>query len=297
MKKLILLVSIIFNATAYAQYSAYYNINTKSNVNVDANVKYSGSLFEYKTITTIDYGALQLANAQREKNNLEQQKFADEKQKQIAFQIIEDPLKAYDYGSWLNFSSQDKNFNKSKEGKNFIETIKEKSGFSKFRIDYVVPFLIFTYLNMFQVQNVSSDGVKTDVILILPNYNKEKKMLNVESEFENVVIGKEIEEPDEQNKLRKTVFHKKELNRATVFGFKGYRSTYIWEDKFEYCLTDNYILQSDSFGNGYTVGFKVRYYGNKSEVDFEKLEGRRYFLKPLIERVVSTAKVSDLKIY
>ena len=41
---------------------------------------------------------------------------------------------------------------------------------------------------------------------------------------------------------------------------------------------------------------KVRYYGNKSEVDFEKLEGRRYYLKPLIEKIVSTAKINDLEI-
>ena len=30
--------------------------------------------------------------------------------------------------------------------------------------------------------------------------------------------------------------------------------------------------------------------------DFEKLEGRRYYLKPLIEKIVSTAKINDLKI-
>ena len=27
--------------------------------------------------------------------------------------------------------------------------------------------------------------------------------------------------------------HKKDFNRATVYGIKGYKSTLIWEDKFE----------------------------------------------------------------
>lgn len=302
MKKSIftIVITLTFFLNVKAQYSTYYNVDVNQNVNVNANinknVNVSGTVYEHKTISTIDYGALQLANAQKEKNRLEQQKFADERQRQVAIEISNDPLKAYDYGNWLTISSKDKAWKENKVTKENLSKSKESSGFKEFRIDYVVPSnLIFTLLNYFQLQNVSSEGVKTDVFIYLPLYNKENVKVDVEEDFEKAEIGKEIEVPDDENKLRKTFFHKKEQYRATVYGAKGYRSTFVWEDKFEICLTDNYSFYNENLGNGFTVFVKVRYYGNKSEVDFEKLEGRRHYLKPLVEKIVSTAKVSDLK--
>lgn len=286
------------NGVLYAQYSKYYNINSNSNVNINANVNHNitGSVFEYKTIATIDYGALRLANTQEEKNRLEQEKFQNQQQKEIALQIVSDPTKAYDYGKWFIASSKDKAWKKDKETKEKLKKTQESTGFKEFTIEYVIPNpIIFTTLSAYHFQNVSSDGVTTDIFFYLPIYNKEKKIIDIEKEFDEAVIGEETEQPDEQNKMRKVFFHKKELNRATVYGTKGYRSTFIWEDKFENCITDNYRLYMDNIGNGYQLIIKVRYYGNKSEVDFEKIEGRRYYLKPLVEKIVSTAKVGDLK--
>lgn len=296
MKKIILPFLILANEILYSQYSGYYNVNTNSNVNVSANVNHNvnGSIFEYKTINTIDYGALQLANAQREKNRLEQQRFADERQKQMALEIIENPIKAYDYGSWFTISTKDK----KKWNKEDLKKIKENTGFKDFRVDYVLPNgLLFTLLNAYQLQNISSEGIKTEIYIYPPFYNKNKNIIDIEKDFEKSEVGKEIEQPDDENKIRKVMFHKKELNRATVYGIKGYRSTYVWEDKYEDGITDNYMYYSENLGNGFQVFIKVRYYGNKSEIDFEKLEGRRYYLKPLIEKIVSTAKISDLEIY
>ena len=294
MKNIFLPFLVLGSGILYSQYSAYYNVNTNSNVNVNANVNHnvSGSVYEFKTISTIDYGALQLANAQKEKNRLEQQRFADERQKQVAIEISENPIKAYDYGSWFTISSKDK----KKWNKEELKKIKEIYGFKEFRMDYVVPNgSVFLMLNAYQLQNVSLDGIKTEVYLFLPMYNKEKKKDDFEEDFDKVEIGKEIDQLDDENKMRKVIFHKKELNRATVYGAKGYRSTYVWEDKFEDGITDNYTYYSENLGNGFTVFVKVRYYGNKSEIDFEKLEGRRFYLKPLIEKIISTAKVSELE--
>lgn len=296
MKKIILSFFLFANGILYSQYSGYYNINTNFNVNTNVNHNLTGNVYEHKTITTIDYGALQLANSQKEKNRLEQQKFQDEKQKEVALQIATDPVKAYDHGNWFTINSKDKIWKQKKEDKEKLKKIKDNIGFKEFRIDFIVPnFQLFTMLNAYNLQNVSSDGVKTDVYIYLPFYNKDKNKIDIERDFENVVVGKEIEEPDDEDKLRKVFFHKKDLNRATVYGSKGYRSTFVWEDKFENYITDNYRYNVENFGNGYQIMIKVRYYGNKSEVDFEKLEGRRYYLKPLIEKVVSTAKVSDLE--
>jgi hypothetical protein len=149
-------------------------------------------------------------------------------------------------------------------------------------------------LNIFHLQNVGSYGVKTEVIIYLPEYNKENVKFDTEEEFEKTPIG-EQEGLHDENKITKVFFHKKELNRATVFNTKGYRATFAWEDKFEIGLTDNYSFYNENLGNGYMLYVKVRYYGNKSETDFENLEGRRFYLKPLVEKIVSTARVSDLK--
>ena len=295
MKRKILPFLILVNGFAYSQYSSYYNVkaNVKLNANVNHNV--SGNIYEYKTITTIDYGALKLANAQNEKNRLEQQKFADERQRQIAIEISNDPLKAYDYGNWFTISSKDKIWKQNKAWKESLKDVKESTGLKEFRVDYLVPnSQIFTMLNIYQLQNVSSEGVKTDVFFYLPMYNKDNVKVDYEAGFEKVIIG-EVEQSDDQNKIRKVFLHKKELNRATVYGTKGYRETYAWEDKFEVGLTDNYTYNYENLGNGLSVNVKVRYYGNKSEIDFEMLEGRRYYLKALIEKLVSTAKVSDLE--
>jgi hypothetical protein len=293
------LLTITFTATfltfAQAQYSNYYkvDINSNSQVNINKNVNVSGNI--NKTITTIDYGALQLANAQREKNRLELQKFADDKQRQIAIEISNDPLKAFDYGNWFTISSKDKNWNKEKASRDYLKESKESSGFKEFRIDYLVPNnQIFTMLNIFHLQNVSSDGVKTEVIIDLPVYNKENVKFDIEEGFEKQIIG-EREGLDEDNKYTKYFIHKKELNRATVYNTKGYRTTLAWEDKFEIGLTDNYSFQNQNLGNGFIINLKVRYYGNKSEIDFENLEGRRFYLKPLVEKIVSTARLNDLK--
>lgn len=299
MKKLILSICLIWNGFVYSQYSGYYNINTNSNLKVDAtiNQNVTGSVFEYKTIRTIDYGALQLANAQREKNKIEQQKFENDQQREIALQIVTNPIKAYDYGNWNTISSKDKSWKQSTESKEALNNIKKNYGFKEFRIDYVVPnYQIFTILNVYQLQNVSSEGVKTDVSIYLPIYNKDTTKFDFESEFQKKIIGTEIEQFDDQNIKGKFFLHKKELNRATVYGYNGYRSTLILEDKFENIITDTYFINVENFGNGFKLGFKIRYYGNKSELDFEKLEGRRFYLRPLIEKLISTARVSELEI-
>lgn len=300
MKKTILLLLVLGSKIIYSQYSGYYNINTNSNVNLNANVNHnvSGNVYEHKTITTIDYGSLQLANAQKEKNRLEQQRFQNDQLKEVALQIASDPIKAYDYGSWFTISSEDKSWKQNKETKENLAKIKTNTGFKKFRIDYVIPNTqIFTLLNAYQLQNVSSDGVTTDVYIYLPMYNKNKEVFDTEGNFEKTIVGQEVEQPDDQNKLRKIFYHKKDLNRATVYGAKGYRATLVWEDKFENHITDNYSYENENLGNGFTVFVKVRYNGDKDEVDFEKLEGRRYYLKPLIEKIISTAKVSDLEYF
>ena len=106
MKKL-LLILLCLPMIGFGQWSNYYNVNA----NINKNVNVSGTV--RNTITTIDYGALAIANAQRETNRLtnkkialEQTKYRDEKARneailntERAIEIATDPIKAWNYGT------------------------------------------------------------------------------------------------------------------------------------------------------------------------------------------------------
>ena len=54
------------------------------------------------------------------------------------------------------------------------------------------------------------------------------------------------------------------------------------------------VFGNNNVGNGIEVRVKVRYYGNKKELTFEQLEGRKYYLKGLIEKIIATARLQDV---
>lgn len=270
-----------------AQYSNYYNVYSQSNSNVNANINanvnhnVSGNVYEHKTITTIDYGALQLANAQREANRLENIKYADEQQRRISLEVASNPIKAYDYGYQNTFTV------KGKDAKPY--------GFKSFTISYRIPHnSVFIQAGAGRFENVSSDGITTEIIFSAPLYNKEKVNVDVEktAKMENTVVGQLNEEGPSGEKI---FVHKKDINRANVYGVKGFKYSLIWEDDYQYTITDNFQSYDPSKKNGVMYFVKVRTYGNKNEVTFEELEGRRYYLKQLIEKIVSTAVVYDMK--
>jgi len=85
--------------------------------------------------------------------------------------------------------------------------------------------------------------------------------------------------------------HKKDIKRANVGGNNGFRGTLIWEDKYEKCITDNYASYVNRNGETYIFSAKVRYKGDVDEVTFEQLEGRRYYFRRLVDRMISTIKI------
>lgn len=276
---LIPILTTVFNP-AQAQYSSYYNVDINANINKNINV--GGSVYEHKTITTIDYGALQLANAQNEKNRLENIKYADEQQKLISFEVATDPVKAYDYGFLNTFTLKGDDV--------------KKSGFKKFTMSYKIPHnSLFVKAGAGRFENVSLDGITTEIIFFNPFYNKDKKEIDVEkiAKMDSIKIAALNENmgPDGQ-----AIFiHKKDIHRATVFGIKGYNGTVIWEDNYQYTITDNYKSFDKNQGDGILFSVKVRYYGDKDKITFEQLEGRKYYFQRLVEKVISTGVVSDIK--
>lgn len=267
MKTLLTIVFSLLVINSYSQYSSYYNVYKKIDINQRVNI--SGS------ISTIDYGNLALANAQIERNRLESQRYADEKMKEIALSIANNPMLAYDFGTQIDLI-----------GKNDKE-----NNFKKYIYHLRVPnALLFSHLKGGNFENVSDEGVITEVIIFLPTYNKYKEEVNVEKDlkFERDTVGT-LKKAN--NSLIYT--HKKDIDRATVFGISGFRGTLIWEDDYQYVITDNYQSYSD---DGILYNAKVRYKGSKKEINFEQLEGRRYYLRRLLEKIISTASITDYKV-
>tara|TARA_B100000989_G_scaffold148432_1_gene110625 strand:+ start:963 stop:1352 length:390 start_codon:yes stop_codon:yes gene_type:complete len=84
--------------------------------------------------------------------------------------------------------------------------------------------------------------------------------------------------------------HKKEVVKRLVYGKKGFRYTLIWEDDYEICITDNY----EAFNNGVTFFVKVSYKADKSsDLTFEDLEGRRFYLSKFIDKTIATRRIEN----
>ena len=81
--------------------------------------------------------------------------------------------------------------------------------------------------------------------------------------------------------------HEKEVNRIDVYGKSGYSSKLVLEDDYQIQITENYA--SENWLEGYISYVFVTYKGNKREVSFEELEGRRFYLKRLIDKVIASA--------
>lgn len=280
MKQFILIFGILSFFTTSAQYSNYYSVDLNQNVHENINV--SENVNVRKNITTIDYGQLAIANAQRERNRLENLKYMDEREKNIVLEIALDPMKAFDYGYQTSTTISGKDA--------------QLYGFKKFTFTCLVPHnSLFVSAGAGRFENVSSDGITTEILLFLPLHNEKNVELYKEklSSIDSVKVG--VLNAGAGINGESTFVLKKDLNRATVFGFRGFKSTVIWEDKFQYLISDSYFSLDESKGSGIRYDVKVRTFGDKDEVTFEQLEGRRYYLRRLIEKVISTAVAEDMK--
>ncbi len=280
MKRTSLFLMLAFTGNMLMAQVDMYDITTHENVNVKKNINQNihvgGAIYENKTVTTIDYGALAEANANMQRLQFERQQYEDEKQRRMALEMAANPLKAYDYGYNLTMIVEKK-----------VAVI---CGFKRVSYTYRIPNKDFFYeAGDGILENISANGIKTEIIIYAPIYN--------------IYNQKIIEKPDISFIKEDTInnvgpsgepvyVYKKALVKSMVFGCTGYKMTMIWEDDYQYCITDNY--QSHMYDvNGISFFVKVRTYCSKEDADFEQLEGRRYYLRPLIEKIISTAKIED----
>jgi hypothetical protein len=282
MKKLTLLILIGSNSGLYAQYqySKYYidqNINQNVNLSGQVNQNVNVTTNENKTIRTIDYGALALANATAEKNRLERLQYADARSEKISLEIAADPAKALEYGSdqVLKMKGDDAALSK----------------LSSFDVQYKAPHeSLFHNSGNGRFENISADGITTEIIMYAPNYNFYGDTVDIEkvAKLEYVVVGEVF--PDTKNFI-----HKKDISRATVYGLRGFKSSIIWEDEYEFVITDNYVALDPTVKNGVAYLITVRTHANKTDATFEQLEGRRYYFRRLMDLMASTSMAGNFK--
>ncbi|MEJ6793689.1 MAG: hypothetical protein QNK68_01575 [Flavobacteriales bacterium] len=297
MKK-VLLILLCLPMIGFGQYSNFYNVNANINKNVNVsgtvnkNVNVSGRVTTTQNINTIDYGQLALANAEKEKNRLANMKYADEKQRLIAMEIASNTVKAYDYGFPNTWSA--------KQSK-----VAKKWGFSKFVFKHQIPHKsLFTKLQGYNYQNISENNIVTELEITAPFYPqglKNKKLIDQKV----FLFWKEIIDMGAENWAKGgdwqvgtkseegSYLHKKDVNKTKVYGVNGFSSTLIYENDYEYVIKDNFFAIYD----GIVFRAGVRYKGDKDEVTFEDLEGRRHYLKRLCNQIISTGSFYDYKKY
>ena len=284
MKKLTLILFLFISIISYGQYSSYYgrvDVNVKKTVNANIN----------KTITTINYGALRLANAQREKNRLESSKYSDSRQRSQAIEIALNPKKAFDYGTDNNVILNKKSA--------------KSSGFSKGTLFYhrIPNPALFVRTQGWEYINESEDGVVTELALGSPKYlfgtttflKKKKKEKEAMYRKWQPYVGKTERfvkskmEIDKVGKIREGLFlHKIDLNKGKIYGKDGFVLSRFYEDDYEYVIKDIFAYISPK---GVIYNASVKYRGDKDEVTFEMLEGRRSYLKKLCAQIIATARM------
>ncbi len=277
MKFIFILAFLLPALSVSAQYSNYYNINK--------NVDVSGNL----NINTIDYGRLALANAEREKNRLLSLQYSNDIERQHAIEIASNPMKAFDYGIDNVWEAKGVNA--------------QNYGFNKFTWYLKIPHpSLFVRTDGYKFRNVSENNIITEIEIWGPlningikDQSLNKQLLDQWSlalkdpeeyaQFNDYQVGTVVKELDEG------YLHKKDINKAKLYNIDGFKGTLIFETKYENIIKDNYVATI----NGIVLTAGVRYKGDKDEVSFEDLEGRRYYLKKLCEQIIATSNFTNIK--
>jgi hypothetical protein len=293
MKKL-LIVFLFVPLVTFGQYSDYYNVDINSRskvdfsgtVNVNKNVDVSGNVNVNKTITTIDYGALRLANAQREKNRLESIKYNDDRERAIAFEIANDPSKAVDYGNQLNF----------KVNKKWIKA----NGFKKTSVNFKELSNLLFQREGDKYINYGDDNIRTEISYITP-INLKKIELQDNTEFNKMWYNFEkllLETKDLESSIKKIYIndfctvgkinvqnyyvHNVEISKTRVHGLNGFKVKVVMEDDYEKVIDNTFFAFDENTNIFYGSDCLIK--GNKKEVTFEELEGKNEYFRKLYDK-------------
>lgn len=292
MKKFYCLAFIAVVTVSYGQsYSTFYGT-----YNVNQNINVSGKIETESTIHTIDYAALAQANANAEANRLKREQYQDKRAQQIGESIAKNPLNAYSYGYPRLY-------------KTLKDWAKNRGLNPKYGVFYVAPNnALFDSPEYNSFRNVSASGIITEFGIGLPmnvpepgNSSITIRMSSLYSDEDLAWYNSWETNPREaalSEGLEKGIeynwgfLHDTELYTAQVYGKEGYRGTIKYEDEFHLFITDTYVASLFPFGG---ILVRATYKGDKRKHTFEDLEGRRYYLQPLIEKTIGNAKYPTTK--
>ena len=148
-------------------------------------------------------------------------------------------------------------------------------------------------------RNVNELGIATSINLNVPykpsGINDDQKRIKAEKDWDDVLEDVEdylINKTHDVGKTQwnddDTFVHKKEVNRTVIFNKKGFRLTLAKEDTYEYYITDRYY----AVNNGIIYTAVVKYSGDKDEVTFEDIEGRRHYFIRLMDEIIANQRFS-----
>ncbi|MDA8819733.1 hypothetical protein N9N66_03980 [Schleiferiaceae bacterium] len=285
-------------STFYGTYDVNKNVNVSGTITKDVNVSGTVNQNVNKTVRTIDYGALAAANAQQEANRLMARRYSDEREARIAEAIAADPFAAFTYAT------------KWSQSLNKREAKKNNRGFTnrtywEFRVPH--PLLFSNTAKFGVYRNSSESGVVTEISLgsvynyvelwhlekwrqevsEKPDVNTYAPKTRAERFIELYPVG-EICPYLKKHKDENVFTHKAEIAPTTVYGHEGYKGTVILERDYSYEIREIYFSQDSYAPMHYSCS--VEYTILKNEGTFEDLEGRRHYLKRLLEEIIATAQ-------
>ncbi|MDA9685417.1 hypothetical protein N9T93_00455 [Flavobacteriaceae bacterium] len=297
MKKLLLVLLLFMTWITHSQSSNYYDVKVTGEI--DVNVKKDVRVT--KTIKTIDYGALALANSEKEKNRLNRLKYSDEKNRVQSIEIAEEPIKAYNYGIDNKWETR---YTIGDGVIKFRDKVAEEYGFKYFTFYHKIPHeALFKKVSEtrggYKYENISEDYISASIEINTPINLNSKKLKEYFKVFKGTTENDALKWAKNYNNnligekdIDGNFYYDKELKRVSVFGKKGYKVKIAIEDDFENIIEDKYVAIS----NGILYAANVLVRGDKNEINFEQLEGRRFYFRRLLEQIISTSNFYDYKL-
>ena len=306
---LALFLSIITPLLVRGQYSNYYkaDVNVNQNVNVNQKVDISGAVNVNKTVTTIDYGALAQANADRESNRLKSMQIANQQDREAMIAIANKPALAVEYGTTTAFNFPDDLVDRKQRSK-----LKYRFGYRGFTWSFIVPHKsLFKWVmsdkDGWKFANVSDLGISTSVWL-QGQYNVAKRLAyydtkgETEKEQTNKFLSDIVNTENLTSYVRRQknnegsindgyYYHKVSISRATIHGQEGYKVMSVIEDDFEKAIVQQFL-----YSDGEIVILATSKVSGDKDVSFEEIEGRNFYLSQTIELMVSVPYCYDLKL-
>jgi len=248
------------------EYSTYYiNEDLKTN----------------NTFTNIDFEALALVNSLDEQNRLNSLNL-NEQEKRVRLEIVKNPIKAFEYGKDNNFKLTKKfrkQFGLSKKVNYWYHKIPHKS--------------LFTLLENTQYvyENISIDGIKTQLTIAVPISSEKIKEINPNYNIINIEENFRSKKKLGLDSISGLFFHKRELIRKTLGNLNVFQWTQVVENAKEKRILDYYTFVKEINENKLYFSLMVVFDGDSQKVNFEKLEGRKYYFKDFIEKTLSTINI------